>query len=404
MARFATALANPLPAINLHLVGGITLFALTSSVLGSIALFGSDRSARPMVSLNVPSLADSASVHAGLRPESANSHGPSAITSHNAEPSLSGVHGLPSNPSAAAHEPTATHQTVIPQSADALGPVPIAGLTEPGPGGLLPKIGADGQRPSTAYARPYQLEAGKPVVSLVVGGLGMMKRTTMAAIEDLPPEVTLSFVPYTPDLQTWISQARAFGHEVLIELPMEPFGYPDTDPGPYTLLSTASSAENTRRLEWLLSRTSGYFGVTNYMGSKLTASEHALASIFRGLNHRGIDFLYDGETRRSSLTKVAEKEGLTWSTADRIIDAKQTVAAIDDQLLRLEAMAIQNGSAIGKGFSWPVTIKQLKEWTGSLSDKGYQLAPVSAVIKMRNQKANNATAAHAPEPAGASHH
>jgi len=378
------ALPPFLSGVNPHMLGGSILAVLTLGVFGSIALFGSVKPAVPVANLHIPSLAESSVVNVDLRGDTNGGHDRPLIEQSTTEPHLNGVTDLGHEPSAASatHNPAAAD---IARSASALPNVPMAGLTEPGPGGLLPIISADGTLPSTAYARPFDIKPGKPVVAVMLGGLGMMKRTTDAAIYDLPPEVTLSFVPYTPNLQNWVSKARAEGHEVLIELPMEPFGYPETDPGPYTLLSTASSAENTRRLEYLLSRTTGYFGVTNYMGSKLTASETALASVFRGLKNRGLDFLYDGATRRSSLTHVADKEGLHWSQADQIVDVRQTAPAIDDQLLRLEAMAIQNGSAIGKGFSWPVTIRQLEDWTGSLAAKGYQLAPVSAVIQFRNQ-------------------
>ncbi|VAV86653.1 Possible divergent polysaccharide deacetylase [hydrothermal vent metagenome] len=392
MAQFAFAMPNPLAKMNPHVLAGTTIFTITVIVLAAIALFGRVDSAMPVAKIEIPSLADMAKTQASLRADDGHQpQKPLPVIHRQSEPSLPGI----TVPKATPHDTTTTtehHATpTLPVSADALPQAPIAGLSEPGPGGRLPMISEAGQRPASAYARPFAAKPGKPVVSLVVGGLGMMKNTTMAAIEELPAEVTLSFVPYTPDLQSWVDRARAAGHEVMIELPMEPFGYPDTDPGPYTLLSTASSAENTRRLEWLLSRTTGYFGVTNYMGSKLTASENALAPVFRGLNRRGVDFLYDGETRRSSLTNVAKAEGLSWTIADRIVDIKQTTAAIDDQLLRLEALAIQNGSAIGKGFSWPVTIKQLRDWTGSLEAKGYQLAPVSAVILMREEKAGAST-------------
>lgn len=398
MADIAAALVSKLTKVNWHKVVAGSLFGISVISLGAIALFGKVDSALPYASLPVPSLADTVKVQAGLRSHETDNNaylGSEQITN---EPRLAGISD-PGHKTEPNNKPTTSKnqpQTPnLPVSAHALAAVPFSEMTEPGPGGLLPRIGPNGETSSNIYARPFELQSGKPVIAIVVGGLGMMKSTTMAAIEGLPPEVTLSFVPYTPELQQWIALARSHGHEVMIELPMEPFGYPETDPGPYTLLSSASSAENTRRLEWLLSRATGYFGVTNYMGSKLTASENAMAGVFRNLNRRGLDFLYDGETRRSSLNNVAIKEGLTWSTADRIVDVKQTIRAIDDQLLRLEAMAIQNGTAIGKGFSWPVTIKQLKGWTASLEAKGYQLAPVSAVIKLRNTENNPQTAPQA---------
>src|SRR5436190_14744310 len=145
---------------------------------------------------------------------------------------------------------------------------PIAGLTEPAPGGaLLPIVAADGRSAFQAYARPF-VSNGKPKVAMVVGGLGLNPRYTKQAIEQLPPEVTLSFVPYRDDLQSWIDLARAHGHEVLLEAPMEPNDYPDNDPGPFTLMAGGAPQETAKRTEWLLSRATGYFGLTNYLGSQ----------------------------------------------------------------------------------------------------------------------------------------
>lgn len=407
MAAFA--LPSQFSRVNFHLVGGIALAVVLSLIMLLITLFGTDNSTRPIARLAIPSLTEAAKVQASLRGDGDN-HAQPHMQLHEqvADPTLPGVHepgdGHTTAPVQAAHHAAAkpVHQSTNP---DALKPAPFAGLTAPGPGGQLPVIGPGGMTASQAYARPFHPQADKPAIAMVVGGLGLMQDITNKAIEELPPEITLSFVPYTPDLQQWINKAREYGHEVMVELPMEPFGYPDTDPGPQTLLSSASSAENTRRLEWLLSRATGYFAVTNYMGSKLTASQTALTPIMRNLHNRGVAFIYDGETRRSTLRDVAKAQSLDWTTADRIVDSKRTSSDIDEQLLRLEALAIQNKSAIGMGFSWPITIQQIKEWAGTLPAKGYQLAPASAVLRMRNAAQNVVqTAENQPHADSAGHH
>ena len=83
---------------------------------------------------------------------------------------------------------------------------------------MVPVIGKDGGTPAQAYARPFH-DDGKPRVALVIGGLGLNSAATKSAIERLPPEVTLSFVPYADNLQGWIDLARANGHEVLLHRP-----------------------------------------------------------------------------------------------------------------------------------------------------------------------------------------
>lgn len=248
---------------------------------------------------------------------------------------------------------------------------PIAGLSQPGPDGPLPAIASDGRVPAQAYARPFRAD-GRPRIALVVGGLGLNAATTRAAIERLPPEVTLSFVPYAENLQGWIDQARAQGHEVMIEMPMEPTGYPDNDPGPYTLLSNADQADITGKMNWLLSRATGYFGVTNYLGDKFATSDAGMNTFLTTLRQRGVAFVDDGTMSR--------RPG-AWSraSANRILDEDRTAEGVFTQLTALEALARSRGQAMGSGFSYPVTIEALARWTANADARGFQLAPASAM-------------------------
>ena len=100
----------------------------------------------------------------------------------------------------------------------------------------------------------------------------------------LPGTVTFAFTPYGTDLDTAGRAAREKGHEVLLQVPMEPYDYPDNDPGPQTLLSSLSAEQNVDRLHWLFSRMQGYVGVTNFMGARFTASDSALAPVLRELS------------------------------------------------------------------------------------------------------------------------
>jgi polysaccharide deacetylase 2 family uncharacterized protein YibQ len=263
------------------------------------------------------------------------------------------------------------------RSSQALAPSPIAGLTGPGPGGaLLPVIAADGRMPAQAYARPFQSN-GKPKIALIIGGLGLNAKATRQAIELLPPEITLSFVPYADGLQGWIDLARANGHEVLLETPMEPNDYPNNDPGPFTLMAGAAPQETVGRMEWLMSRATGYFGLTNYLGSKFVTTDKAMATFMLGVRQHGLAFVDDGSAVRAS------GGGAPRASADRVIDDQLAGDAISQQLLGLEASALQNGQALGSGFAYPVTLDQVTHWAAALPQRGYQLAPASALTLRR---------------------
>lgn len=254
-----------------------------------------------------------------------------------------------------------------------LPPAPIAGLSRPGPDGPLPVIAADGRTPATAYARPFQAD-GRPRVALIVGGLGLNAATTRAAIERLPAEVTLSFVPHAEGLQGWIDLARAHGHEVLIELPLEPTGYPDNDPGPYTLLANEGPEAMEGKLNWILSRAQGYYGLTNYLGDRFAASDVAAADLMAALRERGLAFIDDG-------TLARRPGAFARATATTVIDETQTPAAIMGRLNALEAAAKTRGQALGAGLSYPVTVEAAARWTAGLNARGVQLAPASAMTR-----------------------
>ncbi len=264
-----------------------------------------------------------------------------------------------------------------PPMASATGPLPaapIAGLYAPGPGGgVLPTIAADGRTAAEAYARPFTAD-GRPKVAVVIGGLGLNPQTTRAAIETLPPEITLSFAPSAEGLQGWIDLARNHGHEVLLEAPMEPVDYPANDPGPFTLITANRPEDTVHKLEWLMSRATGYFGLTNYLGSRFVTSDTAMTTFTMALKSRGLAFIDDGQ---------ASLRGgpIPRASADRIIDDELSAGSIDGQLKMLEAGAAGRGQALGSGFAYPVTINQVRLWAAGLSERGLQLAPASAMAK-----------------------
>jgi uncharacterized protein len=252
--------------------------------------------------------------------------------------------------------------------------------------GALPKIGEDGRRPLDVYSSTSVAEAEdrRPKVALLIGGLGIADKTTEAVIEKLPGQITLGFTPYGADLQTWINKARAHGHEIMLQIPMEPFDYPNNDPGPQTLLTALPTDANIDRLKWVMSRFGGYFGVTNLMGAKFIGNEEALMPILTETARRGLAFLDTGVSPRSVVSKLATDSGASVARAEMVIDETPEAAMIDAALARLEDRARNEGSVIGVASALPVTLTSVERWAAGLNAKGISLVPVSAVVKLSN--------------------
>jgi uncharacterized protein len=248
--------------------------------------------------------------------------------------------------------------------------------------GAIPQIGADGTRPSAQYARPLQLAPNKkdsPRIAIVIGGLGISASGTADAFGKLPGPVTFAIAPYGIDLDKLAEHARAENHEVLLQVPMEPFEYPDNDPGPQTLLTSLTSDQNIDRLHWLMSRFQGYVGITNYMGARLTASEPALAPVLRETAKRGLIYVDDGSSPRSIAGQIAGSHNLPFAKTDLVLDTVPTPVEIDRALARLEMMARDNGTAVGLANAQPATIARVAEWAKKVEARGFVLVPITMV-------------------------
>lgn len=230
-----------------------------------------------------------------------------------------------------------------------------------------------------SYARAFANPDNRPVVGLVIGGLGTSERQAISAIDDLPPEVTLSFVPDAK--ASLLRYARKKGHEVLMEVPMESHGYGRTRPHRHTLLSNAPAEDNIDRLDAVLRGKKEVYGVINHLGDKFIAAEGTTQPIMAHLEERGLAFFRHGTVRSGTLDEEAANLGVNYAAASTNIDTETDGAQIEAELFRLETEALDAGYALGTGFSYPLSVDLVAVWSQRLRDKGILLAPASAVAK-----------------------
>ena len=277
----------------------------------------------------------------------------------------------------------ARQQFTIPGNSDgASKPLLDPKLVEATRHGAIPKIGPDGVRPSARYARPRDLPANKkdsPLISIVIGGLGIGASGTADAFAKLPATVTFALAPYGTDLEKLAERARADQHELLLQVPMEPFDYPDNDPGPQTLLTSLTSEQNVDRLHWLMSRFQGYVGLMSYMGARFTASEQGLAPVLRDTAQRGLIYVDDGSSSRSIAGQLAGAHNLPFAKTDIVLDTVPTPVEIDRALARLEMKARDSGVAVGFATAQPATIARIADWAKKVEARGIFLVPITMV-------------------------
>lgn len=250
--------------------------------------------------------------------------------------------------------------------------------------GMIPVV-ADGLKSSSVYAAGNEAlrarAATMPAIAIVIGGLGVGAAKTADAIMKLPGAVTLAFTPYGSDPAKLVERARTQGHEVLLQVPMEPFDYPDNDPGPQTLLTTVNAEQNIDRLTWHLSRFQGYAGLANFMGAKFVATDAAMQPILREAAKRGLAYFDDGTAARSVAAQIAQGQAMPFSRADLTLDTVPTAVEIDRALAQLETLARQRGIAVGTASALPISIERIGAWAKVLEGRGILLVPLTTAMQ-----------------------
>lgn len=354
--------------VRLLAIAYLAVFCTVVALAAGVAFLGDPHAGEPLVRLDLK-ITRSARVATQI-PSSAPSVVPPAQDTTTATPASSAMPG----------------EIAIPQQPVMAGRALIADpdLIEKTPQGPLPRIASNGMTPMKAYAPAITVNS-QPRIAIVIGGLGISAKVTSYALATLPAGVTLAFAPYAGDVQHWVSEARNRGHEVLLEIPMEPFDFPDSDPGQYTLRSGAGEDSNTQRLVWALTRFTGYAGTTNLLGGRLLTDAGALEPVLTYLARRGLLFYDNGSAAHSVAPDVASRVGAPFAQATVTIDSIQAAMEIDHHLSDLETQARATGSASGAGFLHPVTIERVTKWAQGLSGRGFVLVPVSAIVSQPKQ-------------------
>jgi polysaccharide deacetylase 2 family uncharacterized protein YibQ len=310
----------------------------------------------------------------------------------------------------AATPETPTGSTVIRLKLDGAPKAPAAGLLDPGSGGTssvtvaglviaangavisdpdliemtsdgpLPRIAADGRTAMVTYSRKTDTKEIRPRIAILVTGLGLNQAASMAAIDTLPPGVTLGFSPYGQELQGLVSAARGNGNEVVMELPLEPFDFPNNDPGQNTLIVDASTKANGNRLRRVMSRFTGYAGIASVEGGKFLSDPRNTRLLLDAMRKRGVYFVDSSVSDQSLARDEAQQTGTNFARVNLRIDANASRETIAEALLALEKLAMQRGSAIGVAGSYPGAIGQIAPWANELDKKGIALVPVSALL------------------------
>lgn len=245
---------------------------------------------------------------------------------------------------------------------------------------------------------PQDMRAERPLIAIVIDDMGL-DRARNPMVVNLPKEVTLSYLPYSPNVRWQTENAINKGHELLLHMPMEP-ERKTANPGPNYLGANMNPLELQDRLTKNLSAFTGFVGINNHMGSKLTCARDALAVVMAELKERGLSFLDSRTGNCATAETVARQYGLKTTHRDIFIDHTDNATAVAAALAGIESAARRTGSAIAIGHPKDNTIAGLARWLPTLEGKGFKLVPVSKVIELRSRIKPSTAFVTAPKKQG----
>jgi len=238
--------------------------------------------------------------------------------------------------------------------------------------------------PAYKYSQktPHE-EAAPHRIVVVLKGVGLETAAALKAIDNLPSQIVIAFSAYSPDLPALVKHSHERGHESLVVVPMEPDDFPVNDPGPMALLSSYSAERNLQHLDQALEHANGIVGISHTMGHVLASQKAFLQPVVEDVLKRGLIWFDVHALVRSQAAALVRDNGGLYIRPNLLIDDEVSKQAIDQNLEKLEAIALKDGTAVGVAMPYPVTLDRLATWAEGLQTKGIELVCLTAIVEQQ---------------------
>ena len=227
---------------------------------------------------------------------------------------------------------------------------------------------------------PPPAAGGAPRIAVIVDDLGS-RRDVFDLVRELGRPVAVGVLPDLP-LSGWIgAEAARVGLEVLLDLPMEPYRYPELDPGPGALTMAMPPRELSQRVEQHLAALPAAIGAKNHMGSRMTEDRARIRAALEPLAARRLLFVDALTSNHSVAYEEARALGMRVGRRQVVVDAAGGEAGERARLEESARLATERGEAIVLAHGHPLTLRLLKEYVPKWEAAGIRLVPVSQLTR-----------------------
>jgi uncharacterized protein len=227
---------------------------------------------------------------------------------------------------------------------------------------------------------PSPLTPGAPRIAVIVDDLGA-RRDVLDGLREIRRPLTVAVLPGLPLSAAIARDAARSGMEVLLGLPMEPYRFPELDPGPGALLMSMAPGEIRQVVGGHLETVAPAVGVMNRMGSRLTEDRPRMRAVLEVLAARRL-FLVDAYTSSQSVAfDEAREAGVRAARRQILVDPGRGEAGERIRWDEVAGWAERRGEVVVVAHGHPLTVRLLKEYVPRWEARGLRLVPASRLAR-----------------------
>ena len=216
-----------------------------------------------------------------------------------------------------------------------------------------------------------------PEIAIILTGLGLNKEWTTQVLTTFKGKATFAFSSYSANLQGQVQEATNLGNQVLVALPMEPYAFPNPDPGPHTLLTGVKAEENIFKTKDILKKVPNGIGIIGDYGSRFTLSQGDLEPILKEIQNHGSTFIDPYTTLYSQVQQTCKVLGMGCHQVNLTLTMAKSDDEIDNFFEKVIHNAKENGTIIVSVAAIPAFTRHLLEWIRSSEKKGINFVTIA---------------------------
>ncbi|MEW6556775.1 MAG: divergent polysaccharide deacetylase family protein [Elusimicrobiota bacterium] len=195
---------------------------------------------------------------------------------------------------------------------------------------------------------PLEIKVPKFKAAIIIDDLGY-KKDELKTFLELGIPLTYTILPYERYSSYLADELKSQSQEYFLHQPMEPEGYPKTNPGKTAILVNMSAKEIEKKILENLKNIDGAKGINNHMGSMFTQNKAKMEIVLKIVKTKNLIFVDSHTTPKSVAYKTAKTMGITALQNEVFLDNKDNLDYILNQLSIFKNRIKKNGQCVAIG-------------------------------------------------------